>query len=277
MKCLRVTLIDVGWGDSIFLESVDRRNQRSFGLIDSNDTVASRSSYIFLKRFFERAGTAFPPSQPIFDWVLLTHGHTDHAQGLKRILKDFGTRRFWRPQMGVTGVHLTNLINFANTSPTVHAVDIVHTQRQLPQFGDVQMDILWPNPGAVSNNENDNSVVLALRLDAVTFVLTGDAEADGVWSTLATRIPTTTRMFKVPHHGAANGTFDRKSQTPWLNALPGAASVAISCHVEPHNHPDPGVINALRNKNVTAYRTDQQFHLTFETDGTNVKVGYTHV
>jgi competence protein ComEC len=258
------------------LESEDNRGRISYGLIDSNDTTTSRSSYIFIKRFFERKQMSVPAPQPLFDWVLLTHAHTDHAQGLKRILKDFGTQRFWRPQAGMSGVHYTTLIRFANTSPTVGYVDIVDAQRQLPMFGDVLMSALWPNRGAVSTNENDNSVVLTLTLQNVTFVMTGDAEADGVWGTLASRIPSTTRMFKVPHHGAENGLFDRRRQTPWLNSLPKGAKAAISCHVLPHQHPDAAVVTALAQSSVDCYRTDEHYHLTFETDGSIVTVGYTH-
>src|SRR5580700_1802269 len=44
----------------------------------------------------------------------------------------------------------------------------------------MSMQVLWPIPGNVLSNENDNSVVLALTLGNVSFVLTGDAEADGV-------------------------------------------------------------------------------------------------
>ena len=71
------------------------------------------------------------------------------------------------------------------------------------------MQVLWPIPGNVLSNENDNSVVLASphALGNVSFVLTGDAEADGVWTQIANRIPSNTRFFKVPHHGSDNGVF----------------------------------------------------------------------
>ena len=54
MSSLSVTLIDVVWGDSILIESQDDSGQSYYALIDSNDTTYLRSSYIFLKRFFEK-------------------------------------------------------------------------------------------------------------------------------------------------------------------------------------------------------------------------------
>lgn len=86
-----MTLIDVGWGDSLLLESVDNRGNAYYALIDSNDTSTLRSSHILLKRFFEKKKVAVPAAGHTFEWVLLTHVHADHGQGLKKILRDFGT------------------------------------------------------------------------------------------------------------------------------------------------------------------------------------------
>ena len=43
MSELKATLIDVGWGDSIFLETDDGSGNRLYALIDSNDTSTLRS------------------------------------------------------------------------------------------------------------------------------------------------------------------------------------------------------------------------------------------
>ena len=39
MSKLNVTIIDVGWGDSIFLESTDGNGDPIYALVDSNDEV----------------------------------------------------------------------------------------------------------------------------------------------------------------------------------------------------------------------------------------------
>ena len=110
MSILRVTLIDVGWGDSLLLETVDGQNRTKYGLIDSNDTTTLRSSHIFLKRFFERQNFSIPTSEPLFHWVLLTHAHADHGQGLKRILQDYGTHQFWYPKSASSAIFFTDFI-----------------------------------------------------------------------------------------------------------------------------------------------------------------------
>lgn len=96
---LAATLIDVGWGDSILLESEDENGELHLGLIDSNDTVYLRSTYIFLKRYFDRISEKISGKSRLFDFVILSHAHLDHGQGLKAIMKEFGTENFWYPQI----------------------------------------------------------------------------------------------------------------------------------------------------------------------------------
>ena len=56
MAELAVTIIDVGWGDSIMVESRDDAGDRRFGLIDCNDYERQRTALPFVKRYFERIG-----------------------------------------------------------------------------------------------------------------------------------------------------------------------------------------------------------------------------
>jgi len=272
---LLVTVIDVGWGDSLFLESVDTEGCSHFGLVDSNDTTTLRSTHIYLKRFFERKGVSMGSGQtPVFDWMLLTHAHADHGQGLKRIMRDFGTRQFWYPKSASHALFFSDLLRYAQRSRRVVHHQAVYVSKKLRTFGDAAMDILWPPDGLFPENENNNSVVVALTLGDVSMVLTGDLEAD-VWTQIAEKVPDNTLFFKVPHHGSDNGLFDG-SRTPWLDRLGADARLAISSHVRPFEHPHSTVISELDSRNMQYYRTDEQYHLEFETDGQQLQVKYSH-
>lgn len=278
MSLLRVTFIDVGWGDSVLLEAQDAADDWHYALIDSNDTATFRSSYIFVKRFFERRDVSIPTRDPLFEWVLLSHAHADHGQGLKRILKDYGARQFWYPKSASNAAFFTDLLRYAQRSTRVVHHQAVDATRMPFNFGDVSMQILWPPWNQLSPNENNNSVVLALTLQNVCFVLTGDAEMD-VWTQISHQLPTNTRVFKVPHHGSDDAVFASGNQTPWLDRIGGQAQLAISSHIRPFSHPAAAVINLLDHRGETYYRTDQHFHITFETDGQQlpVPVKYSHV
>jgi beta-lactamase superfamily II metal-dependent hydrolase len=283
MSRLSVTLIDVGWGDSILVESDDDGGERRFALVDCNDYETERSSFIFVKRFFDRALIDYEASRPNFEWALLTHGHADHARGMKRMLSTFGTRHFWYPK-SVASTSFGTLLSYANSSSRVqHHQSIDSTKILDPaiNFGSASLKVLWPDHDRVdASNENNNSVVLAVTLGKVTFVLTGDAEAEN-WPTIAPRLPATVRVFQVPHHGGRDGLFDpADDSTPWLDRLSSATTqprMALSSHIRPHGHPHPDVVTALTGANLAAFRTDRHSHLTFSTDGTTVDVQYSHI
>jgi len=270
MSRLEVTFIDVGWGDSILIEHEDSQGKPHYGLVDCNDSTESLSSYTFVKQHFELNNVAYGGSHRAFDFVLLTHWHTDHYSGLKRMMRTFGTRWFLYPKTD-PAKSLPVPLRYArawNSKVDNHqSVDLTKTP---PAFGDVQSAFRWPPHTASGpfdpNNANNNSVVLDLRLDRVRFILTGDCEAQN-WIDIVGTLPRTRiRMFQAPHHGAKNGMFSG-DQTPWLDFLGQRTKIALSSHVHPHHHPHPNVVQALENDDRLHYRTDQHYHVTFRTDG----------
>ena len=272
MSRLAITFMDVGWGDSILIEAVDGGGTRSFALIDSNDTSQSRSSFLFTKRFFERNRIGFGSSTQLFEFVLATHNHADHIAGLKGILKVFGAKRLLYPD-SLLHPAMANVVRYAHRSSRVGHYQIVDDSTAPFSLGPASVKVLWPPPGYSATNENHFSVVLAITLDTVTFVLTGDAEAD-VWPAIVGKLPASTKVFQVPHHGAGNGLFSSGGMKPWLTHFLSSGStmpeMGMSSHIVPHSHPDPAVVAELDRNSVTYNRTDADYHVTFETDGTRV-------
>ncbi|MDX1565548.1 MAG: hypothetical protein R3236_09095, partial [Phycisphaeraceae bacterium] len=95
MSRLAVTMIDVGWGDSLFLESETDGGDVRYGLIDCNDTTYEKSSYLFVKRYLEKQRVDVEDRYPIFDFIVLTHAHEDHLSGIQSMMSKFRTAAFW--------------------------------------------------------------------------------------------------------------------------------------------------------------------------------------
>jgi len=209
----------------------------------------------------------------VFDFVLLSHGHADHGSGIQAMMSAFPTDWFWYPKSVEHG-GFAKVIRYANRYPQkVARHQAIDRTKVLPDLGDATLRPLWPpHTGDApfdSGNENNNSVVLALTLGDVTFLLTGDCEADN-WHDIVGELPGLPGLAVVqsPHHGAVNGVFDDQGATPWLDALPGSARIAMSSHIVPHGHPAPEVVQELSDRGIEPFRTDRHYHLTFTTDGT---------
>ena len=276
MGILKITLIDVGWGDSIFIEHVDAANNHHYGLIDSNDSKEIKSTRIFIERFFRLKREDIP--EPLFDFVLLTHGHDDHGKGLEGIIRKYGTIYFWHPKSNQIGPNAPLIRYCGRANSKVEQSEALNSTKILPSFGDVSMAVLWPHYNRISNDENNNSVVLTLKYGNTSMILTGDAEEE-VWDDIAVYIPQDTVFFKVPHHGSRNGSLNDQGQPTWLPNCPATASLGISCmYRKDYKHPHDEVLTAFTNAGRKYYRTDEQYHLTVSLDGTGPPhVKYSHV
>jgi beta-lactamase superfamily II metal-dependent hydrolase len=186
-------------------------------------------------------------------------------------MKGFGVKRFLYPS-SLVHPSIVNVVRFANRSSHVSHHMAVDDSIAPFSFGPATVEVLWPPPGYLATNENHHSVVLSVNLGSVTFVLTGDAEAD-VWSRIVRKLPTRIHVFQVPHHGAYNSLFTTTGATPWLNHFVSGGRtphMAMSSHIVPHSHPDPSVVAELDRNGITYNRTDENYHITFETNGTRV-------
>ena len=113
MAQLEVTLLDVGWGDSVFLHSEDSNGEHRFALVDAHDTTYLQPTMIFLRRYFRRhIHHVGPLDRPYFDFVLLSHDHGDHSAGLERLIREFATRDCWYPHTERTP-RMGRLLDFA--------------------------------------------------------------------------------------------------------------------------------------------------------------------
>jgi competence protein ComEC len=280
MGFLDITLIDVGWGDSVLLEHQDDSGTHHYALIDSNDSKNSKSTRMYVDRLFQRKRQD-PPPPPLFEFVLLTHAHEDHVKGLEGILREFGAERVLYPKAHDLGSS-AKLIDYCERSgrsanPRVRHHQSIDSSKIIPAFGDVQVEVLWPPHDEISSNENDNSVVLRLSYGNASAVLTGDAEKD-VWERIEEEIrpDDDTRFFKVPHHGSKNGCLDERGDPVWLDSCPDEAILGISCmYRQDYEHPHDEVLDLFEQRGRAYYRTDENYHLTVSFDGSeNPEVKY---
>ena len=254
---LRLTMFDVGQGESILLETPSGRRL----LIDTGGAPFGGSSGIGARVL---APALWSRGVRSLDTVLITHGDPDHLGGALDVLADFTPHRFWwgipvpdhRPSRDVrdAAAHLRVPVDFRRT-------DDGETD------GDVRLRVLHPPPPDWERRRvrNDDSVVLEVTYRDVAVLLTGDISAEVEREILPRLTRAPVRILKVAHHGS------RTSSSPELLSEWRPQFALISAgRGNTFGHPTPEVLQRLSAIGATVFRTDLHGQITVETNGQQV-------
>ncbi|MBV9265840.1 MAG: ComEC/Rec2 family competence protein, partial [Acidobacteriaceae bacterium] len=262
---LEVSAIDVGQGDSILvafpngqtmlvdaggfpgLERMKRKPQ-----IDIGEDVVS--PYLWSRRIRH------------LDYVVITHGHSDHMAGAAAVLDNFRPAELWAgPEPETPEWHTVE----------THAADdhvaVKWLLRGVPDrtIGGVQIRILAPAPDyhAEDHAENNDSLVLELTYGKRRVVLEGDAELPSEEEMVADAQLRPVTLLKVGHHGSKTSSGD-----DLLSQLTPQFAFISDGYKNQFHHPHPTVLKRLAEYGIKVFRTDENGLLTFRTDGDKVEV-----
>ncbi len=269
-KTLRVTVLDVGQGDCICVQTPSGRvllidgggaNDESAGAHERRDAVGERVVLPFLR--YEGINRV--------DVLVLTHPHGDHVGGLPAVLRDEeigavldGTRL---PYPSPSYTEFLRLVR-QKRIPYAHAA-----RGMTINLGDgVRADVLNPpadgfpyGTGGDDATVNNYSAVLLLTDGRTRFLLTGDAETAAEDAIEAAAPDLSADVLKVGHHGAGNATGDS-----WLARVrPRFAAISCGAH-NVFGHPAPATVARLAAHHVQTYCTAWNGAITFVSDGRTV-------
>jgi len=243
---LTVSVLDVGQGDAILIETPEGRRVLIDGGASGQAVTGALSAEL---PFWERT----------IDLVVLSHPQEDHLAGLIDVLERYDVR-----QVLATAVEAdTALYREWRDLISEEAVPY-HAARagDVIDLGDgVALRVLGPGAGVVASGDvNDASLVLRLEWQQASFLLTGDIEAAGERALLASGAEVQSTVLKVAHHGS------RTSSSPALLAAVRAAVAVVSVGANnPFGHPSLGVLERLGGSFVL--RTDEHGTVRLTTDG----------
>jgi competence protein ComEC len=260
---LGVTVLDVGQGDSIFVESPGGRTM----LVDGGGLAGSEWIGGYRSGFDvgEEVVSPYLWSRGLkrIDVVALTHADHDHIDGLYSVLDNFRVGELWvgrddpRPA-------------FARLLAEAHSrgIRVVHVdQDEHFDWHGAQADVLWPPAGGDGKSPNDNSVVLRLSDRQEHFLLTGDIEQPAEEGLLADHQPLASEFLKVPHHGSKTS-----STAPFLAAVDPRVAVISVGETNPFGHPAPEVVERYAQDGIRLLRTDRDGAVTALTNGSTLIV-----
>jgi competence protein ComEC len=190
--------------------------------------------------------------------VVVSHGDADHLGGLPAVIDAMGAALVLEPGQPLgTPLYLEYLAS----------MDVGGIQWWPARAGDafavdaVRFDVVHPTSEWVARHldPNENSVVLRVSYGCFVALLTGDIgwPAESVLVAAASRA----HVLKVAHHGSAGGTRDA-----WLDAVDPEVAV-VSVGRNRYGHPAEDVLQRLRARAITVFRTDRGGTVTIRSDG----------
>ena len=244
---LEVYFFDVGQGDSIFIETPNKKQI----LIDGGPD----------KTVLEKLNQAMPFYDQTIDLIILTHPDADHLTGLIEVLEYY--------QIGhiLTSGFQKDTAGYQEWQRLIKEKEIPLTIAQIGQNIVLQdgivLEILWPDQSLISsysNPVNNVSVVGRLVYGDIEIFLTGDIENKVEKYLVDQDIWLESDILKLAHHGSKTSSIQS-----FINKVNPKISVISVGENNKYNHPHETVLERL--KNSTIYRTDKNGDIQILTDG----------
>jgi competence protein ComEC len=200
------------------------------------------------------------------DYAVLTHGHSDHMDGLPAILDNFRPRALWIGAEPETDEWRTLEQHAAADHVRIVALSRASTPVTI---GGTRVRVLAPSvdyvPGPTA--QNDDSLVLELTYGHRSILLTGDAERPVEDDMVHSGELRPVTLLKVGHHGSKTSSSDE-----FLSQLNPQFAIISDGYQNHFHHPHPSVLQRLSEHHVAVFRTDQRGLITFRTDGDRVEI-----
>lgn len=241
----------MGQGDSILIEADNRYMLIDAGERDKGTVVIDYLENIGVKKL---------------DYVIATHPHSDHIGGLADVIKHFSIGKIIMPNAVHTSKTYENLLDIIADKGLKITKAVVGNKYDL---ADASFTILAPS-GSEYGSLNNYSVAIKLQNGNNSFVFTGDAEVQSENEMLKTGIDLDADVLKLGHHGSSTSNSDK-----FLDAVTPDMAVISVGEGNQYGHPDDEVLQAMKDRNIKLYRTDEQGTIIIESDGNKITVNKT--
>lgn len=240
---LRVSFIDVGQGDSEFIELPNGETL----LIDAgtNETGADVVNYI------ESLGYSS------IDYVVGTHPHEDHIGGLDDVIRTFDVESVYMPKVTADTKTFEDVLDAVDEKGLT--INTAKAGVTLVDGDGLSVKMLAPVLDEYDNT-NDYSAVIKVVYGDTSFLFTGDAEEYA--EDLITG-DVDSDVLKVGHHGSSTSTGEA-----FLERVSPSYAV-ISCGLgNSYGHPHTETIEKLGG--IPVFRTDEMGTIVATSDGSEI-------
>ncbi|MFZ5559650.1 MAG: ComEC/Rec2 family competence protein [Patescibacteria group bacterium] len=248
-KFLKVEFFDIGQGDAIFIETMDKKQI----LIDGGPDLS----------ILEKIGREMPFYDRYIDLIILSHPEADHLSGLIEIIK--------RYQIGaiiMTGIFRDTeqykewLRNIERKNIPIY---LAKSGGEINFNNGIRFDILYPFETLVGkelSESNNTSIVGKLVYNNFEALFTGDIEKSVENKLISAGVNLKSDILKIAHHGSKTSTSEE-----FLKAVNAILAVIPVGKDNKYGHPHQEVLERLANLGI--FQTDRDGDVEILSDGIN--------
>ncbi|MGY0692540.1 ComEC/Rec2 family competence protein [Virgibacillus sp. FSP13] len=243
MDQMKVHFIDVGQGDSIFIQTP---NEKTI-LIDAGPPKAGKKVVSFLKEHHVEK----------LDLLIATHPDIDHIGGMPAVMKSFKVKKIIDSgKLHTTKTYARYISAIKNNQIPVEIAKLNDTITIDPL---VNIQIL--NAYEENKNNNQSSIVLKVSFQEIDFLLMGDSEREQEKRLIQTE-DIQSEIYKVGHHGSNTSTSYK-----FVDLIKPKVAIITYSKQNDYGHPVDRVIRNLQKVNANIYSTAVFGDITISTDG----------
>ena len=242
---LKVAFLDVGQGDSIFIQAPNKKQI----LIDGGRDKKTLSSLAKVMPFGDRS----------IDIVIGTHPDADHIGGLYHIIKDYKVGVVFEPGAVSESNVYKSLQELILNKKIPHMVAQRGTQIILDKKENVVLEILYPDENPVGWETNSASVVAMLSYGDTKVLLTGDSPIEKELYLVKQASSLDADVLKLGHHGSRTS-----SSEVFLKAVSPDIAIISAGRDNSYGHPHPEVLTLLQKLNLKYLETSKEGNIVCE-------------
>lgn len=248
---LRVSILDIGQGDAILIESPTGTQVLIDGGPDRSVVRELPKEMGILDRSL--------------DMVVATHPDKDHIAGLADVFARYTVATYLDSGVVHHSPYVDALAHAVETEPNLTHLT-ARRDMQIHLGGGAYLEVLYPDRSIESVESNTGSVVMRLVYGATSFMLTGDAPAaveNYLVSLDGTALQST--VLKAGHHGSKTST-----SAQWLAHVQPQVVVVSAGKGNSYGHPSPEVVERIQEFNAELLSTIERGTIELVSDGQKV-------